>query len=268
MLTGNRTHHATCPCGWEGRYTTPGYAAKAKRAHSCQVDYTPRECTAPHGHGAAHYKHCGCRCWPCRLGMLEQVAASGKARAYGRGRLVDATPAREHVRSLMDAGMGWPRLAELSGVDGSVIIRLVWGKTAHGKRWVSQRIARTTEAKLLAVTYDPADGSRAIDADTTRRRLRSLVALGWWPSALAREIGWEQAYLDRLLYGKGDQVRVRPGTARRVHAEYRRLVDALAPSGPYADRARRQAAERGWTPPLRLAGRVVVGTALDMREAS
>lgn len=259
MLTGTRTHHTACPCGWEGWYTTPGYAHKAHAGHSCTVDWTPRDC-GRHEHGQpAHYKHCGCRCWPCREAILAQYDASAKARAYGRGRLVDAQPAREHVWNLMDAGMGWPRIVALSGLDGSVLIRLVWGKKMRGRRETSQRITRATEAALLAVTYNPADGGPAIDGGPTTRRLRALVALGWWPSQLAREAGYEQAYLDRLITGKP----VRPGTARRVHRLYLRLAASEPPTGTYADQARRRAAERGWAPPARIGGRVIVGTALD-----
>jgi hypothetical protein len=231
--------------------------------HSCDVDYAPVACPI-HDHGsAAHYKHCGCRCWPCRLATLEQEAARVKARAYGRERLVDAWPAREHVRALMGAGMGWPRIAELSGIEGSVICRLIWGKRARGQREISQRIARATEAALLAVTWNLPDGGHPIDSDTTARRLRALVALGWYPALLAREVGWNRAYFDRVLYATGKQARVRPGTARRVHAIYTRLADAPPPTGTYADRARRDAAERRWMPPLRVAGRTLTGVPIE-----
>jgi hypothetical protein len=266
VLTGERTVHASCPCGWEGRYTTAGYATKAKAGHSCDTDYAPRACRQdkPHAHGtAAHYKHCGCRCWPCREAILDQYERSTKARAYGRQRLVDAEPARQHVRALMDAGMGWPRLVELSGLDGSVLIRLVWGKKMRGHREVSKRITRETEAALLAVNYDPADGSGGIDAETTVRRVRALTALGWWPSELARITGMNRDIILRLLHG---QPKVRPGTARRVHMFYNTLAQADPPFGTYADRARRQAAERGWAPPLRIAGRLLSGQAIEMPE--
>lgn len=269
MLTGARTVHTSCSCGWEGWYTTPGYATKARRQHSCDVDYSPHDCRL-HDHGsAAHYKHCGCRCWPCRLATLEAEAARVKARAYGRERLVDAGPARAHVLTLMDAGMGWPRIAELAGIDGTVLIRLIWGKRMRGRREISQRVTRATESALLAVTWDPADGGRPVDSDTTARRLRALVALGWYPALLARETGWNRSYFDRVLYASGKQARVRPGTARRVHRLYVRLVDAPPPTGTYADRARREAAERGWMPPLRVLGRALTGTAIDeLEEAS
>ena len=268
MLTGERNHHAACPCGWTGWYTTPGYARKAKAGHSCEVDYSPRECGRHHHRNTAHYKHCGCRCWPCRLAILEQYDTSARARAYGRARYVDATPAREHVAHLLELGMGTPTIARAAGLSRDTIERLVNRKwTARG--WeTSKRISRTTEAALLAVTYTPADGSRPIDGAATTRRLQALVAAGWWPSLLARESGYEQAYLDRLLHRKGRQTRVRPGTARRVHALYQRLAAAPRPTGTYADRARRQAAAKGWVPPVLIGGRVVAGAPIDETEAA
>lgn len=266
MMLGPRIHHRSCTCGWEGVYNTSGYADKAKRLHSCDTDWSPQPCThgGRHEHGQrATYTHCGCRCWPCRLAMLEGTAECSRNRAYGRTRLVDATPARQHVAALQEAGLGLPRIAELSGVERSMITRLMAGKTRRGRREVTSRIARDTETALLAVTVDPADGGTPVDGDATARRLRALVALGWWPALLARETGYAQAYIDRILRGHPKHRRVRPGTARRVHDLYRRLADAPPPSGPYADRARRQAAVKGWTPPLRIAGRVVAGRAIE-----
>lgn len=267
MLTGTRTHRATCPCGWEGWYSTPGYACKAKTRHTCG-DYSPREC-GRHEHGQpAHYKHCGCRCWPCRLALLDEYDASTKARAYGRQRFVDATTAREHVRALMDAGMGAPRIAEASGIHPDVLRRLIWGKARRGSREVSKRISRATEAALLAVTWDPANGGPGIDAGPTIRRLRALYALGWYPSLLARETGIHRDIIFRFVRGdtRRGSGRVRPGTARRIHAVYRDLATRPAPTGTYAARTRTAAAERGWAPPLRVAGRVLAGAAVEMPE--
>lgn len=266
MMLGPRIHHRACSCGWTGIYNTAGYANRAHREHSCDTDWTPRLCPHPAGHQHGHratYTHCGCRCWPCRLAMLEQYAEATRNRAYGRTRLVDAQPAREHIQRLRDAGMGWPRIVELSGLERSVVWRVVWGKTRHGRKEIAQRITRNTEAALLAVVWDPADGGRPIDGADTARRLRALVAIGWWPAALARETGYAQAYIDRILRGHPKTRRVRPGTARRVHALYQRLADQPPRSGTYADRARSHAAANGWAPPLRLAGRLIAGRPLE-----
>lgn len=271
MLTGARTHRAACDCGWTGSYTTPGYAAKAKAAHSCDVDWSPRAC--PHGgihrHGTrACHTHCGCKCEPCRIATADDEAAMKRARAYGRTRYVPADRAREHVAGLIDLGMGVPRIATAAGLHRDTVERLVRRKWRKGRWETARRIARGTEARLLAVTYDPADGGQPIDASATARRLRALVALGWWPSLLARESGYEQAYLDRLLRGVGKQARVRPGTARRVHALYLRLSVVEPPTGTYAERARRKAAANGWQPPARIGGRVLAGQPIDEPEAA
>lgn len=265
MLTGARTVRRSCLCGWTGSYTTDGYADKAQRAHSCDVDWSPKPCThgGIHSHGTrACHVHCGCKCEPCRVATADAEALMKRSRAYGRTRFVDAGRAREHVQRLINEGMGVPRIATLAGLHRDTVERLVRRKWRPGGWQTSERISRATEAALLGVTYDPADGSAPVDGEATVRRLRALVALGWWPSLLAREAGYEQAYLDRLLRGR----RVRPGTARRVHALYRRLADAEPPIGTYAERARQMAAERGWMPPVRVGGRVVAGRAIDEPE--
>jgi hypothetical protein len=266
---------ATCArtpgCTWTGRYTTPGYARKAHDLHACDRDWTPKNCThnTRHQHGTkAAYTHCGCRCVECRVATAESETVSRRARAYGRSRLVDATPARDHVTALLDQGIGWPRIAELAGVDGSVVIRLVWGKSRRGRREVTQRVTRDTEAALLAVTYDPADGGPAIDGESTARRLRALVALGWWPMELARRTGWHQSYIDRLIRGGGRRGVVRPGTARRVYAVYLQLAVQRPPVGVYSDRARAVARAAGWARPMVVGGRVLAGLPIDNRTAA
>lgn len=263
MSAHPRSQLRACECGWSGVYTTAGYADKALRSHSCDVDWRPRECAhrTRHEHGTyACYNHCGCHCWPCRLAMLEQIAGAERRRAYGRGRLVDATAARQHLIALRAAGMGRPRISELSGIEHSVLTRILIGKHRNGRREFSTRITRGTEAAILLVSPDPADGGAPVDIGPTRRRLQALIALGWYPSLLGRQLGLNQAYLERLLTRMD---RVRPGTARRIHAQYLDIAQRPAPTGVYADRARRQARERGWPLPIRLGGRVLAGTALE-----
>lgn len=258
-----RPHRLTCPCGWSGSYPTLGYAEKARRLHSCDRDWSPKVCehTARHEHGtAAAYTHCGCRCEPCRTATADAEATRVRARAYGRSNLVDAAPARAHVQGLVGQGMSLLRIAQISGVDRSMLTRLTVGKTrSAGRREIARRIARTTEARILAVTWDPADGGRPVNGDSTTRRLRALVAAGWWTSELSRRTGWDTAYIERLLRGRP----VRPGTARRVHALYGELADTPPPPSPYATRARHIARSRGWQPPSRLGGRVIAGRPLE-----
>lgn len=265
MMLGPRVHERSCNCGWYGAYNTAGYADKALRSHSCATDWTPRVCThhTRHQHGTkASYSHCACRCWPCRLATLEHEDQCRRLRAYGRGRLVDAGFARRRLIDLRDQGLGRHRISELSGVDESILLRIVVGKIRRGRRELTRRITRETEAAILAVTVDPADGGLPVDIGPTRRRLRSLVALGWYPSLLAREAGMNQAQLDRLLGGA--MRRVRPGTARRVHALYRDLALRPSPTGVYADRARARARSAGWPRPTIVGGRVLAGLPLEV----
>lgn len=269
LLSLPRPHRRECSCGWSGSYPTAGIAERSKRRHSCDVDWSPKTCEhgGRHTHGtAAMHKHCGCNCEPCRIAVADARLTSERARAYGRQRYVDADPAREHLRALMAAGMGRGRISALSGIEESMLTRLVIGKVRNGKREYTKRISRATESAILGVTWDPADGGASLDGSETRRRLRALLALGWYPVLLARETGYEQAYIDRLIYD--DDRRVRPGTARRIHAIYRRLADAPPPTGPYAARARERAREKGWTPPIRIGGRLIAGQPIQLREGA
>lgn len=272
MLTGNRTHRRTCPCGWEGAYTTTGYADKALRGHDCAADHQPRGCHLNHPHGTpAHYQHCGCRCWPCRRATLDAITTSHRRRAYGRCTFVDANPARHHVLALQASGLGIPRIADLADISPSTLLRLTIGKTRHGDRQYTRRLDRNIAERLLNLAWNPADGGPSVDGAPTRRRLRALVAAGWWPALLAREADWDMAHLDRILRGVAKHARVRPATARHIHTLYGRLAAAPAPGGPYAARARQRARRDGWAPPLRVRGRVVTGTALetpDQQEAA
>ena len=77
------------------------------------------------GHGTAvRYSHGGCRCGPCRDAASAAARHRYRMIAYGQWQpFTDATPAREHVRSLQAQGLGWQRIAELSrrGTTHSVL---------------------------------------------------------------------------------------------------------------------------------------------------
>ena len=85
-----------------------------------------------------------------------------------------------------------------------------------------------------------------VPAVGTVRRIQALQALGWGIPALARESGLPVPTLRNPAY-RGE--RVRTATADRVSAMYERLA-MVRPDGMYAERSRRQAARKGWLPPL------------------
>jgi hypothetical protein len=283
-------HRRSCRgCGWTVTSRTAGIADRAKRAHSCErqmlnrgarlrgefrrslVDRAPKPCLhlyADHQHGTyACYVQDECRCEPCSAANRDYEANRTRQQAYGRWNgLVDAGPAREHVRALMAQGMGLKRIVEVSDLSQGMLWKLLYGKrTADGTRTPSRRIRPVTEARVLAVELDLAEGAR-IDAAASTRRVQALVAAGWSMSRLAERLGIHPGNFTPLAHGTR-QVTVE--TAKAVHALYAELVDVAPPSERRwqqgsVTRARRYATEHGWAPPLRIGGRAWIGSPLDV----
>ena len=162
----------------------------------------------------------GCRCASCTEGNRLDHAHRARMKLYGRWQpYVDAAPAREHVRALSAAGVGWKRAAKLAGVSTGSMSRLLFG--GPGDRLPSRRIRPETERRLLAVRITPAalsPGAR-VDATGTRRRLQALVACGYSKSRLAARLGVQGGNLATSM--ERDQVTA--ATERAVRALYDEL---------------------------------------------
>jgi hypothetical protein len=263
-------------CGWKATYDTAGKADYAKRRHSCErwttlaarnargkqiraaTDRTPKPChhkITQHVHGTyACYTLDRCRCFPCAAAVREYEQNRVRQHAYGRwDNYVDATPAREHVRALMDAGMGWKRIAAAAGVASSSMWKLLYGqKKADGTQAVSRRIVKANAEKLLAVRLDLADGACVSSLGATRR-IQALVALGWSQSKLAGHLDIGPANFTPLAHGRREAVTVAHDRAVRVL--YEELSMRRPPEAEWRDkiaaaRSRNYAKARGWLPPL------------------
>lgn len=271
------TFHRWCRrCGWKATYDTAGKADYAKRRHSCErwtqlaernargeairsaTDRTPREChhkIAQHVHGTyACYTLDACRCFPCAAAVREYEQNRIRQQAYGRWNgLVDAEPSRRHVRALMDAGMGLKRIVAVSGVPQGQLWKLLYGKKrADGTRVPSKRVKPTTEARLLAVKVDLADGAR-VDSTGAIRRTRALVALGWSQSKIAIQLDMNPANFGPIIHGRRPTITV--AHDRTIREVYNDLSMRLPPQDEWRDkiaasRARRYAQRLGWLPPL------------------
>ncbi|HET6635214.1 MAG TPA: hypothetical protein VFH77_09305, partial [Streptomyces sp.] len=172
-----------------------------------------------------------------------------RQQAYGRWQpYVDAQPARNHVRALMQYGLGWQRIARLAGVSTGALSKLLYGTTQRGP---SKQIRSETAQKLLALRPDPrllAD-TADVDGTGTRRRIRALVAAGWPQCQLADRLGMGRGNFGTFLAGGG---LVQVSTARSV----RRLYDELWRADPAGhgvtaqavSRARYHARRSGWAP--------------------
>lgn len=206
-------------------------------------------------HGTrAKYVRDRCRCDACRTANTRRLAEWRRRKAeesHGARppSLVDAGPARRHVRALMDAGVGWKRVAELSGVAPSVVSKLIYGAPFRGAP-PSARIRPVTEHRLLAVKADVADGA-LVDATGSRRRLQALMAVGWSGSRLGRELGLDPTNFHAMIH----RARVEAATARAVRHLYDRLWDRAPKAGSRWEagaitRAKAAARRLGWAPPV------------------
>lgn len=200
-------------------------------------------------HGT-HARYCtkGCRCWPCRLAHYEYNTNRDKQLAYKRWqKFVPADPVREHVRSLMAAGVGWRRVAMAADVQATSVNRILYVKP------LQQRVRTDIAEKLLAVrpSLDLIGDTTAIDAVGTRRRLQALIANGWSQVKLGKKLGVHATNVGRMLYSP----RVMASSARLIRSVYEDLWDVNPPEADWRDkiaanRARGYAAERGWVRPM------------------
>lgn len=191
-----------------------------------------------------------CRCKPCTQANTNAENNRYRQQAYGRWQpYVDAAPARAHVRTLMDYGLGWKRIAQMAGVGRGTVEKLLYG-SQHRGMGPSKGIRPETAAKLLAVSPEGErlGGAVAVDATGTRRRLQALVAAGWPQARLAARLGMLPSNFGTTLHSE----HVLASTERAVRALYDQLwrqdprkhgIGAQAYS-----RARNQAAARQWAP--------------------
>lgn len=243
--------------------------AAMRESREALIDRTPKPChhkVANHQHGTnACYVLDKCRCTPCSRARAAHDDWRRRQQAYGRyQRYVPAGPVREHVRSLMDAGVGLKRIVKISGVSQGSLWKLMYGKRqADGTQYPSRRILRETAEKLYAIDPDwtaspaPLAAGAKDPAGTPQAKLhlRALVALGWSMSELGRRLGINYPG-NACATISGDRIYTR-ATVEKAEALYAELSMTLPPETNQreriaASRARRYAQEHGWLPPLAL----------------
>ncbi|PFG16299.1 hypothetical protein ATK74_0833 [Propionicimonas paludicola] len=215
-----------------------------------------------HQHGTrSAYVFDRCRCEACTIVNREGMRIRSRQKALARWNpeldpFIPGDVVRAHLRGLMDAGMGWKRIAAAAGVATSTVYPILYGKNVdqpdHPEyRPPRKQVRRNVAEKLLAVTLDLADGAM-VDGTGTRRRLQALVTVGWSQSRLASELGWTVANFGHLIHGTG---LVTKGTAARVRDLYDRCWSAPPTATTRQERggitrARKVARQHGWMPPM------------------
>lgn len=202
-------------------------------------------------HGTnAKYVFDKCRCEACRQANRNAARDRYRQICYGRWEpYVDAQPVREHVRNLMDFGIGWMRIAEQAGVARNTVEKLIYGDRRRN-RGPSKRVRPETAQKLLAVTAHPdrLGATTGVDPTGTRRRVHALAAMGWPLAHLGLRLGINRSNLGRTLRAP----RVRITTDRAIRALYNQLWN-LNPlehgvSLHSYNTTRRWARDNGWAP--------------------
>jgi hypothetical protein len=161
-----------------------------------------------------HERQQKARC-PKSRRSFQPICAECRARLVWNG-LVDAAPARRHLRKLSRKGVGRDAVAAACDVAVTVINEVRDGT----KRQIRAKTARA----LLSVDRDAlADGAN-VDSEATWKLLDELLALGWTKGALALQLGMKYA----ALQYKRSQVRA--STVLRVRKLHAKLIK-LAPPG-------------------------------------
>lgn len=113
------------------------------------------------------------------------------------GHMVDSTPAREHIVTLVEAGYSLSSIARRSGVSLSAIYNLAKGANPTIHVDTSEAILGTRAGDAVMV---PAVG--------VQRRLQHLALMGWSTGRLAEELGVTQQMVSLLILGRTHQIHV------------------------------------------------------------
>lgn len=180
----------------------------------------------------------GCRCAPCELGWYRYQEAYAIDVAHNGPRTVPVGPMLLRLVELRTAGFSLDTIARAAGVKEPVLSRMVRGMHARVGRSTAAAVCAVTYSEVLAAAPDPA----LVPSLGARRRLHSLMALGW-PV-------WQQAGHCKTTANTLESVsrysRVRASTHRLTVQIYDRLAMQPGPSATTCQRA----LAAGYVPPL------------------
>lgn len=217
---------------------------------------TENICPPDHRHEGNCYATHMCRCDRCRAHKAGLKRRQRKLVAYGRyERFVDAEPVRKHVMDLRRYGIGVPRIAELAGIDESVLNRLLYGRgRRNGNPTPPSRTVSPAHARAL-LAVEPTIENRAMNAgglDSTgaHRRIQALVARGWSFEKIAQRLGITGSAISDTLRRKT----ISRALHERIAALYEDMWDQEPPRQDRGQkvaytRAIRFARQRDWAPP-------------------
>lgn len=160
----------------------------------------------PHG-TRSRYIRGPCRCDDCRLANSRYYHAR-KGQPFNG--LIDAGPARKHLRKLSRQGVGRRAVAAACDVSLTVIQEVRSGK--------KKRIRASTAEKILAVTPAARSDHSHVPVADVRRMLAELETEFFTKRAVARELGYSRS----LQIGRFERVTAK--NELRVKRLYRRAT--------------------------------------------
>lgn len=198
-------------------------------------------------HGDHRRYRRGCRCTKCKAGMNSQNIRNRYLRQTGRAIMRPTDRAANHLLILRAAGLKDREIQKQASICPDVMYRILRREGVIHAR---------TETRILRVPVPATDGpsgSRAyIPGHGTIRRLRALVAAGWFQAELARRLGKDKENLKQII-DRGERGQVAQYVADQVRSLYAELHDQKPEdhgvNAFYADRARKTASARGWAGP-------------------
>ncbi|MET7795735.1 hypothetical protein [Streptomyces decoyicus] len=210
---------------------------------------------APHHRNLTCIKDYRCKRPECVARSYAYDRRRYRMQGYGTWQpLVDATPTRQHIDALRDAGHSLPDIQRLARVSPATLARILY----DGVNKRATRIRSEVSDRILALPLTPAPikPNSIIDATGTRRRLQALIAMGWTLTALAPHLGFHPRRFTDLLHGD----RVLASTARRIADGYR-IVQTWDPAAHGVPKrsitlSRKMAAREGWHGPLAWDGNI------------
>lgn len=197
-------------------------------------------------HGTVKAYCDGCRCTVCSAGHRRRCKDYRlRSVRLGGATTVDATESQA-ILAEAASRMSLSAIGRHLGTSHTWVARVIRGDI--------QRVAVARAGQIAATLdgHDPTDTSH-VAVTGTRRRLQALHALGYTWRHLADETGYSLTGLKGVIYGREHVVEAR--NAQRVREVYDRLSMTI-PVGSDSHargailKAQRNAARRGWPPPL------------------
>lgn len=154
---------------------------------------------------------------------------------------IPAGPTVERIQLLKERGLGYRRVAELSGLTPQTVQRI-----KNHKNTFVDTADKIFAIPLPATPHELASDACKVPLIGSTRRLQALAVLGYTNRHLSTKLGVTETLIYRWV--NGSQPFIFAHYARDVDRVFRELQLVPAKDSVGAKRARSRAAKRGWWP--------------------